>query len=121
MPGQVFDPRQTVGNAVAKATYDVAVETAIKLAQSYVWVLTVPFVKQCFEFLTRKFMGLLYRAIEDGAVDLIIDIKVDRELKEYKDSVKQFEQALQSGNEDKIEKEREKFKERLRDLISMRP
>lgn len=117
----VFDPKQTVGAAVARATFDVAIQAAIKVAQGYVPILAVTPLKQLFEFTVTKFFDILYIQSEQGASALIIDIKVDREDKAYKEAVASLKDALQTKSIEEIAIEKQKFKDRLRALISLKP
>lgn len=120
MSDQVYDPRTTVGAAIAEATFSVAVEAAIKVAQYYVPVLAAPVIKQVFEFVVRKFMEVLYQETEKETSMLIIDLKVNRQAKEYTEAVTELKTAIQSQDEKRIQDEKEKFKARLRDLISLK-
>lgn len=115
----VYDPRQTVGAAIAEVSFNVMVEAAIKVAQYYVPALAAPVLKNVFEFCVRKFMKLLYVEMEKETSMLIIDLKVNKQSREYQDAVMDLRSAIQTNDEKKIQDEKEKFKAKLRDLIRL--
>ena len=115
----VYDARQTVGAAIAEVSFNVMVEAAIKVAQYYVPALAAPVLKNVFEFCVRKFMKLLYVEMEKETSMLIIDLKVNKQSREYQDAVMDLRSAIQTNDEKKIQDEKEKFKAKLRDLIRL--
>lgn len=119
--GTIYDPKNTVGAAVARVTFDVSVQAAIKVVQGYVPVLAVTPLKQVFEFVVSKFMEVLYKAIEDETSFLIIDIKVNKEAKEYKESLASLQAAIVANkSKEEIDREKQKFKDAIRDLVNLR-
>ncbi len=117
---QIYVPVSPEAEAIARSTFDVTIQAAIKLAQSYVPFLAAPVIKQFFEFFVRKFMDLLFNASMLQAGNVIIDIKVNRESKEYKDAVISLKEAIRTKTKEEIEIEKENFRNRLRSLISIR-
>lgn len=117
----IYDPKKTLGAAVARTTFDLVVESAILVAEGYVPILATTPLKQVFEFCVRKFMALIYVESENATSMLVIDIKVNRESKEYKEAVSSLETAISHKTKEEIEVERQKFKEKLRSLISLKP
>jgi len=118
----IYDPTTTVGAQIARTSFDVSIEAAIKLCQSYVPALAAPVISQIFVFFVKKFMSVLYEAIEKEAAFLVIDIKVDRQSNRYISAVQGLKVALESNrSKEEVEHEKEKFKEALRNLISLKP
>lgn len=118
----VFDPIKTEAAAIARATFDVVVQAAIKIAQSYVPILAAPVISQVFTFLVTQFMGLIYKESEKGASFIIIDLRVNKESRDYKDAVIDLKKAIAVGKtKEEMDAEIKKFKDRLRDLISLKP
>jgi len=117
---QIYVPVSPEAEAIARSTFDVTIEAAIKLAQSYVPFLAAPVIKQLFEFCVKKFMDLIFNASMVQAGNVIIDIKVNREASEYKEAVVSLKEAIRTKTKEEIEIEKEKFREKLRALISLR-
>ena len=122
MSDPIYDPKSTAGAAIARATFDVAVQSAITICKTYVPALALPVVSQLFSFAVEKFMDVLYKALEESASFLIIDLKVDKENQNYKDAVLALANAVNTGkSKEEIENEKKKFKDALRNLVSLNP
>ena len=118
----IYDPQQTVAAQVAKSTYDVTIQAVIQIVKTYLPFLRTPVISQIVDFVITKFMNLLYKEGQKNAALLIIDLNVDKQSEEYKQASSDLANAINSGKtKDEIEAERQKFKDRLRDLINMRP
>lgn len=115
----IFDPKQTLAAKISKTTFEVTVQAAIKIAQGYVPFLAVPVVKEVFEFLVTKFMDILYKAAEQEASFLIIDIRVDKQSTEYVTAVSNLKTAIDAKDETKIKEANDEFKKKLRNLIRL--
>lgn len=114
-----YDKTERIVHAII---FDVALSTVVdKLLLAVPW-LGWPVIKQVFLFVLNKIVSLLYAEIEQGVALALIDQRVTAEKDAYIRAVEALKQELTKPNgEAEVEKAKEEYRRRLRDLIRIPP
>lgn len=110
--------------------FEVAVKAAVASAISALPILGVTPLRQIFTFIVEKVATLVYKELSRFVVFSIIDIKNERDLKEYQEAVNNLETILKTPaahydhgpegvnkKEIEIEKAKQEYKARLAALV----
>lgn len=117
----IYDPKKTLGAKISREAFQVSLTASLVVIEYYVPFLVTPVVRPLFEYFYKTLFTWIYDKSEQGVAFLIIDAKVDQQNAAYKEAAKELETALQTKTKEEIEIEKQKFKDKLRALISFKP
>jgi hypothetical protein len=115
---------------IQDALLDVALPAALRAAVAAVPFLGMPIINPVFIFLATTLAKLIYKELALQLSFTIIDIETQKELKEYTDAKDKFKDVLSSPVQNypsegernaALQKARDEFKAKTRDLIRLRP
>jgi hypothetical protein len=101
--------------------FDVALKAVITRIVAAVPFLGFPVINPVFVYIITKLAGVIYEEISRVVAFSIIDHTVDQERQKYDDAVNQLKDAVKTGDQNDIEKAKAEFKERLKNLVRIRP
>lgn len=105
-----------------KLIFDHLVKKAISKLIISIPFFGLPVVNPVFLFIAEKLYSYLYEELKFETELLMIGIKTDHQKEKYDEAVTEFKKEISQGKSDEeMAKAQEEFKNRLRNLISLRP
>lgn len=107
---------------IKRLILDTVLNIVIQRIVAAVPFLGLPIIGPIFVLLATKFGSMIVSELATHADFIVIDGKTDAEVRKYNDAVKELSAALEGETDAKSIADAEKdFKDRMRELISMRP
>ena len=105
-----------------KIIFDLVVKKAIQRVILAVPFFGLPVVNPVFVYVAQKLFVALYDELEFQGELLLIGLKTEHEKKKYDEAVNEFKTSIEQGKSDEeINRAHEEFKNRLRDLVRLKP